>query len=466
MLDQQRWAHRQHWSRRCVLLLGALCCSGVLSGTAPADAIPVTGSKGPIYQATLAYVEHFYPRWLSYEQDLKLRPNMLVAPQEMTPDIRVIVAPNDDTLYAASLMDLTKQAVILTVPRTTATYSLFSADSFGDVLPTSLPAEMAGTYALTGPGWSGTLPTGVARVPLTQPLSLFLVRIDRDSAPSDVVTAFRAGLRLEPLSDYLTDPTGGATQVLPMNFFSTSYKVLADAAATKAPMQFLRQLQTGMELSTTPRLDGPDQAVADRFNALFGNGGASLRLSAQFEAEAAVREAHARIVSNYRTHTDSSHWISFPNIGDWGPQYLDRSSIAEFIQYGNLRSVAAYYQAFTDAGGSALDASTGGYVLTFPKNDVPQARRFWSVTAYLPGSITLVPNSFSKYVVASYTPGLSTNADGSLSIYMTPTRPKGVPSANWLPVPHGPFSVMLRVYGPMGSIATNTYTPPGIAPWH
>jgi hypothetical protein len=40
--------------------------------------------------------------------------------------------------------------------------------------------------------------------------------------------------------------------------------------------------------------------------------------------------------------------------------------------------------------------------------------------------------------------------------------PAGVPEANWLPVPLGPFNVMLRVYGPEGSVADNTYVPPGI----
>jgi hypothetical protein len=42
-------------------------------------------------------------------------------------------------------------------------------------------------------------------------------------------------------------------------------------------------------------------------------------------------------------------------------------------------------------------------------------------------------------------------------------RQKGIPEANWLPVPLGPFNIMLRVYGPEGSVADNTYVPPGIA---
>jgi len=43
----------------------------------------------------------------------------------------------------------------------------------------------------------------------------------------------------------------------------------------------------------------------------------------------------------------------------------------------------------------------------------PEASRFWSLTAYAPEAIELVPNPINKYVVASYT-GAQLNPDGSL----------------------------------------------------
>ena len=95
----------------------------------------------------------------------------------------------------------------------------------------------------------------------------------------------------------------------------------------------------------------------------------------------------------------------------------------------------------------------------------PEAKRFWSVTAYTPEAIELIPNAAEKYVVARYTPGLQTNTDGSVSIYMTRDArelPSGVPEANWLPIPRRAFNIMLRVYGPDGSVAAGTYVPPPI----
>jgi hypothetical protein len=49
---------------------------------------------------------------------------------------------------------------------------------------------------------------------------------------------------------------------------------------------------------------------------------------------------------------------------------------------------------------------------------------------------------------------------------MTRQLPPGVNVANWLPIPPGPFNIMLRVYGPEGSVENNTYMPPAIAKVH
>jgi hypothetical protein len=109
-----------------------------------------------------------------------------------------------------------------------------------------------------------------------------------------------------------------------------------------------------------------------------------------------------------------------------------------------------------------LDGSaSNGYVLTFPAQDIPATTRFWSLTAYTPEAIELVPNSANKYLVGSYT-GLQPNQDGSISIYMARQLPPGANMANWLPIPPGPFNVILRVYGPAGTVADGTYVPPGI----
>ena len=441
--------------------------AGGLHLTAPA--VGMAPAMPDAYGSTVQYVETFYPRWFTYQQSLVLNPNQLIGPSTMSPVYQSVVAINDDTVYGSAFVDLSNGPVILTLPETSDVYSLLTLDLYGDVFTTNVPSPgtpgaPGKTYALTGPGWSGTLPNGVTQVPVPYDLTEWIIRADNYS-PAGVnmiaaANAFRAAMRAEPLSTYLTDPTGGATKVVPVADFAVPFKTVADADVANTPIQFLKQTQVAVHDSNTV-LNTQEQIVSNEFDSWFGNGKTnSQELQTAFSQGA--QAAQAQILNNYLDNVGPTNWITFDNIGNWGSDYLDRSSIAEFLQYGNGHDTAAYFHAFKDSTGAALDGSSHSYVLTFPADNIPQTSRFWSLTAYTPDAIELVPNSADKYVVGSYTPGLVKNPDGSISIYMSQSLPPGVPAANWLPIPDGPFNAMLRDYGPAGSVADNTYVPPGI----
>ncbi|MEM7022505.1 MAG: DUF1214 domain-containing protein [Pseudomonadota bacterium] len=407
---------------------------------------------------TAMYVKVFYPLWF-YHQQSRLPPtNRLLGPERMSPLFGLIVAPNDDTLYAATPMNLAGDPVILTIPETTTTYSLLSVDYFGNVFETGIPPATPGTYALIGPGWSGALPHDIIPIEVPEPYSVWVIRSDNGVDPEEA-DLFRRSLRLAPLAEYLQDPTAGATLVVPVAFYAVRFKAVADRLIEELPIAFLEQLREAVRAPETPPLSPFEQRLSDRFDQLFDD----LNADSALGFIAGARRAHARILRRYVSNTGTTNWITFTNIGAWGRRYLDRAAIAEFLQITNTRNTAAYYHAFEDRRGAQLNARARScYVLTFPRRRIPEAKRFWSVTAYLPESITLVPNDAEKYVVASYTPGLETGPDGSISIYMTPELPSTIPAANWLPVPIGQFNVILRVYGPEGSVANNTFVPPGI----
>jgi hypothetical protein len=273
--------------------------------------------------------------------------------------------------------------------------------------------------------------------------------------------AFRRALKSQTLSDYLKNQNGGAAKILPEILFAVPFKTTADDLIASAPIAFLRQLQKAVAARYTPPFSAYEEALSDRFDSLFGNGNTN-----RSEFSDGAQAAHELILDRYLTFTHwaptLTNWIHFVNIGDWGPQVVERSSITEFLQYANGINSAAYYHVFEDANGNPLDGTNPqGYVLTFPAGQLPEAMRFWSLTAYTPEAIELVPNPAHKYAVASYTPP-QPNTDGSVSIYMAQQLPAGVPMANWLPIPPGAFNMMLRVYGPEGTVADNTYVPPGI----
>jgi hypothetical protein len=462
--------------RRLCLLCGLAAGLAIMAGGWPgsrsslasAQALPPGVSP---FATTLDYLVLFYPLWFTYYQSSHAPANRLVGPDRMAPLFHEVVAPNDDTLYVSSFTDLRGEPLILTIPQTNVTWSLLTMDYYGTVFDTHIPEGVEGTYALTRPGWTGRLPAGVTPIQVPFTFAVWIIRADKFSPTHQDQTAqaelFRSSLRLATLSEYRRDPTSGRAATFPVALYSTAFKMLADDLIAKDAITFLQQLQTAVHSPKTPPFSPSERQLSDRFDRLFGNGVIPPNSRANIEKRAAfiagAQAVHALIVDSYLSNTGLTNWVTYTDIGAWGDNFLARSATTQYLQLSNTHSTAAYYQVFKDGKGAPLNGNKpGGYVLTFPSGSIPPPTRFWSLTAYTPESITLVDNTANKYVVASYTPGLQSNPDGSLSIYIAADLPPGVPEANWLPVPQGPFNVVLRFYGPTGSVADNTYVPPAI----
>ena len=417
-------------------------------------------------QTAADYVTTFYPLWFTYEQSKGSTPNQLVGPATVTPLYQVVVAINVDTLYTGSFMQLSaSNPAILTIPSTNVVYSVLVVDPYGNVFnfKTKFPA---GLYAFEGPqGYDnsqGPLPKGATmiEVPVDHPTIVF--RADKYSSNGQDQTSeadtFRRSLKLQSLSDYLLpDPPPSETVIEPETNYAFPLKTVADTEIAKIPLLFLAQLKAAVASPRTPPLTPDEAALSDHFNALFERRVSLLDLTDGAQA------AHRNIIRNYRTHRDPNGWVDFTNIGHWENNVLDRAGITEFLQYGNDFSSAAYFHVFVDAEGKALDGANGRtYTIHFPPGQPPAAQRFWSITAYTPHAIELVPNRLQKYDVASYTPGLTYNSDKSLTLYFGTTKPDGVPAANYLPVPPRKFNLMLRFYGPQGVVEDGAYVPPPV----
>src|SRR5262249_53660990 len=85
-----------------------------------------------------------------------------------TPESRVVVRPNADTLYSTAWLDLAREPLLLHVPDTKGRYYVMQLlDAWTNVFaaPGKRTTGTAGrTFALVGPGWRGTLPEGVQRI--------------------------------------------------------------------------------------------------------------------------------------------------------------------------------------------------------------------------------------------------------------------------------------------------------------
>jgi hypothetical protein len=429
------------------------------------------------------YTVRFYPRYFTWVQfninsDNSQRQetgqnyeNRLTGPHGMGPEYKVVVAINDDTIYAEAFLDVSNGPVILTIPEYPNSYSILQLDVYGNIFSTELssnPPSGGGIYGFVERGSFDNLPEGVIRVEMPYSFTTIAIRIDKYSSSGDnqisAANEFRSNLSMQTLANYESNSTAGKTLVLPLFYFSPSVKLMADEGLAKWPEAFLTTLQEAMASPATEPITDDDRSLMQRFDTSFAVaksviGHDSGPLTAIVRG---AQAAYAAIINRWQSHLGPTNWIHFDNIGHWGTAYLDRAALTEYIQVGNDRKAAYYANAFVDASGLPLDGGGFGYTITFAKDELPEYKRFWSMTAYTPEYIELVPNDAEKYVVASYTPGLVIADDGSITIYVQAHQPPKKHIANWLPVPKGHFSLLFRVYGPLGSALAGTYVPPKI----
>jgi hypothetical protein len=434
------------------------------------------------FRLAYAYTVRFYPRyftWVQFQinsensqrQGTTDFANRLTGPLGMGPEYKVVVAINDDTIYAEAFLDVSAGPVILTIPSYQNKYSILQLDVYGNIFSTSLssdPPTGGGVYAFVAPGFAEPLPQGFIQVELPYTFTTIAIRIDKHSSTGEDLTLaaneFRSNLSLLPNDKYDGSGEAGKTLVLPLFFFAPSVKLMADEGLATAPEAFLATVQEAMASPMTQPITDDDRLLMQQFDAAFAAAREAVDHDSLPLAEIirGAQAAWAAIINRWQSHRGSTNWIHFDNIGHWGTNYLDRAALTEYIQVGNDRTAAYYANAFVDASGLPLDGGSFGYTITFAADELPEYTRFWSMTAYTPEYVELVPNSLDKYVVASYTQGLETAEDGSVTIHVQADPPKRSNLANWLPVPKGPFSLLFRVYGPQGSALEGTYVPPKI----
>src|SRR5512144_364265 len=121
---------------------------------------------------------------------------------------RDVTAPNADTLYTTAWFDVSKEPWVISLPDMKGRYALFPMLSgWTDVF--QVPGKRTtGTgpqkYAITGPGWSGTLPSGVTEYKSPTGMVWLLGRIYCTGTPEDykAVHALQDKVTAVPLSSY------------------------------------------------------------------------------------------------------------------------------------------------------------------------------------------------------------------------------------------------------------------------
>src|SRR5215468_634745 len=121
---------------------------------------------------------------------------------------RDVTAPNADMLYSLAWLDLSREPYIISIPDAHGRYYLMPMlDAWTTVFQvpgTRTTGTKAQRYAITGPGWKGTLPAGVSEYKSPTNLVWILGRTYCTGTPEDYkkVHEFQDGLSLVPLTAY------------------------------------------------------------------------------------------------------------------------------------------------------------------------------------------------------------------------------------------------------------------------
>ena len=371
-------------------------------------------------------------------------------------DNHTVTAPNADTLYTIVWLDLSKEPWILSIPDMKDRFYLFPIlDGWTNVFQDPgkrTTGTKAQKYAITGPGWTGTLPAGVTEYKSPTSMVWVLGRIYCTGTPEDykAVHALQDQVTAVPLSSYGKAYTPAPGKVDPSIDSKTAVREQVNALDGAAYFKlFAELLKTNppaaadapmvAKLATLGIVPGQD-FDASKLDPAAAKGIAEAPKPAQDKIMAWMKEG---IVAG---DSKLEHgWLFTTKTGLYGTEYRQRAFITA-IGLGANRPQDAVYP--TSEGPDAIKKYSGEhkYTMHFDKGGLPPTNGFWSITMY-DASYFFVPNALNRYTVSARNK-FKTNPDGSIDLYFQHDSPGKDKEANWLPAPSGQFILMMRLYWP------------------
>ncbi len=464
----------------CVLGAGvvtAFVSSVALSGTQDLrEAAPLTDAEA-LDVAIDAYV-YGYPL-VTTEMTRRVLTNVATAGEKRapmgqfasmrsypSPDDRAVTAPNADTLYSSAWLDLSQEPYVLSIPEMSGRYYLMPMlDAWTNVFQNPgkrTTGTGAQTYAITGPGWHGTLPAGVTEYRSPTNLVWILGRIYSTGTPDDYaqVHKIQDQLTLVPLSAYGKPYAPPPGQVDPAIDMKTAVRDQVDRMDVAT---YFGVMAEALKKNPPAAADGPVLARIARIGMVPGQDFdmSKLPASMRIALKAAPKLAHAKIMAHVRdAGAMVNGWMITTRTGLYGTEYLQRATVTAIGLGANRPQDAVYPTSERDV--ESQDYSgVRKYVMHIDKGQEPPVHAFWSLTMYDDGYF-FVPNPLNRYTL-SQRDKFTTNPDGSIDLYIQRDNPGGDKEANWLPTPPGKFVMMMRLYWPSDtppSILDGSWKPP------
>ncbi len=378
---------------------------------------------------------------------------------------RDVTAPNADTLYTMAFFDVGQEPWVLSLPDMKDRYALFPMlDGWTNVF--QVPGKRttgtgAQTYAITGPGWNGTLPAGVKRYKSPTSLLWLLGRIYCTGTPEDyaAVHALQDQVKLVPLSAWGKSYTPPPGKVDPSIDMKTAVR---DQVNRMDAVEYFTLLAQLMKANPPSAADTEELARYVSIGLVPGQDFDASKLKADF-AKRIPGIAFDRIMLQFKVGKNIQNfngWMYDSVTGIYGTDYLNRAFITAIGLGANRIQDAIYPTSLKDEHGSDYNGANK-YVMRFPKGQLPPTQGFWSITMY-DANYFFVANPLNRYSI-SERQNLKSNADGSVDLYIQNQSPGADKESNWLPAPAGKFILMLRMYWPdetPPSIMDGSWKPP------
>ena len=386
-------------------------------------------------------------------------------------DYHAVTAPNADTLYTTAWLDVSQEPWVFSVPDMGDRYYLLPMLSgWTDVFQVPGKRTTGGKaqkYAITGPGWSGTLPEGVTEYKSPTGLVWILGRIYCTGTPADyaAVHALQDKFSLVPLSSYGKPYTPLPSTVDASFDMKTAVRDQVDAMSVNDYFNYLARL-----MKTNPPA-AADAAMVEKMKAIGLEPGKDFDPSklGAFDKEViktVPKLAQVKIMEYFKKAAEPVNgWMYLTkDIGVYGTNYIQRALVTAIGLGANRPQDAIYPTTQKDADGHEYDGASKKYVIHFNKGEMPPVNGFWSITMY-DKDYFFVPNPLNRYTLSARNK-FASNADGSVDLYLQADSPGKAKEANWLPAPKAQFIPMMRLYWPKDtppSIIDGTWKPPAIS---
>lgn len=385
-----------------------------------------------------------------------------------TAEFKAVTAPNADTLYSQAWLDLSKEPYVLSIPDEGDRYYLMPmlsgwTDVF-EVPGKRTTGDKAQTYLISGPGWTGTVPTGVKQLKAPTNMVWILGRTYCTGTPEDyqAVHAIQDKYSLVPLSAYGTAYTPPAGKVDPSIDMKTPVR---DQVNSMSAGDYFKLLAALMKDNPPAKADAPMVAKMKKLGIVPGQDFDIANVDPVVaKALGAVPKAGVeRIMAEFKkAGTLVNGWQIFLKAGLYGTAYTDRAFVTAIGLGANRIQDAVYPTSEADSQGKPYSGANK-YVMHFKKGETPPVNGFWSLTMYN-ADYFFVANPLNRYTLSARN-ALKYNTDGSLDLYLQADNPGPEKESNWLPAPKDRFIPMLRLYWPKEkapSILNGTWKPPAV----